>query len=266
LNLGRDTTQTIFLFASPQVFVNNPIWWKLLDLIVQEKLLRFVSVDKIHLFVHFACSFWQEFAWLKPYLFLKLQSHGSAMWTTVPVLFMTATCNEMIVQNVKLLSGLKFHQANIFCPPPPTWDAPSECNLRCPVQQSPSGGDTTLPQDNFCHQHYKQVHHILQSRRLKVEAICLKLLLWLDCNNYQFVDMVSLVGTLTPEQKAHCIKAFVSGVVDSDFHPRVLCMTVWDNANSSLSSSYGLSWWMAWQRRCSVGGSCHGYIHCRCSD
>jgi hypothetical protein len=26
LNLGRDTTQTIFLFASPQVFVNNPIW------------------------------------------------------------------------------------------------------------------------------------------------------------------------------------------------------------------------------------------------
>jgi hypothetical protein len=39
-NLGPDTTQTIFLFASPQVlFVNNPIWQKLLDLIIQKKLL-----------------------------------------------------------------------------------------------------------------------------------------------------------------------------------------------------------------------------------
>jgi hypothetical protein len=91
-NLGPDTTaQTIFLFPSPQVFVNNPIWQKLLDLIIQKKLLRFVSVDKIHLFVHFA--------WLKPYLFSKLQSRGSAMQTTVPVLFMTATtCNGMIVR------------------------------------------------------------------------------------------------------------------------------------------------------------------------
>jgi superfamily II DNA helicase RecQ len=60
LNLGPDTTQTVFLFASPQVFVNNPIWQKLLDLIIQKKLLQFVSVDKIHLFVHFACSFQQE--------------------------------------------------------------------------------------------------------------------------------------------------------------------------------------------------------------
>jgi hypothetical protein len=90
-----------------------------LDKIIEKKLLQFVSVDEIHLFVQFACSFRQEFAWLKPYLFSKLQARGSAMWTTVPVLFMTATCNKMIVQNVELLSGLKFHVANIFWPPPP---------------------------------------------------------------------------------------------------------------------------------------------------
>jgi superfamily II DNA helicase RecQ len=32
-NMTIDTTQTVFPFASPQVFVNNPIWRKLLDLI-----------------------------------------------------------------------------------------------------------------------------------------------------------------------------------------------------------------------------------------
>ena len=114
-----DTTQTVFLFASPQVFVNHPVWRKLLDCIIQKRLLRFVAIDEIHLFVYFARSFRKEFAWLQPYLFSKLQSQGSASMTTVPVLFMTATCNEMIVQNVELLSGLKFHPANIFWPPPP---------------------------------------------------------------------------------------------------------------------------------------------------
>jgi hypothetical protein len=62
---------------------------KLLDLIIQKKLLQFVAVDEIHCFVHFARSVHLEFAWLKPYLFSKLQSRGSAWLTTVPVLFMT---------------------------------------------------------------------------------------------------------------------------------------------------------------------------------
>jgi hypothetical protein len=60
---------------------------------------------------------------------------------------------------------------------------------------------------------------------LKIEAIHSKLLLWLDCNDFQFVDIISLVGTLTPEQKAHHIKAFVNIGVDSAFHPRVLSAT-----------------------------------------
>jgi superfamily II DNA helicase RecQ len=38
-DLPVTTTQTVFLFASPQAFLNNPIWRKLLDLIMQKKLL-----------------------------------------------------------------------------------------------------------------------------------------------------------------------------------------------------------------------------------
>jgi hypothetical protein len=127
LNLGSDITQTLFLFASPQVFVNHPVWRKPLDLIIQKKLLRFVAIDEIHLFIHFVCSFHQEFDWLKTYLFSKLQSHGSALQMMVPVLFMTATCNKTILQNVEPLSGLKFHVTNIFWPSLPGMQHQNDC-------------------------------------------------------------------------------------------------------------------------------------------
>jgi hypothetical protein len=52
-SMAYETTQTVFLFASPQVFVNNPTWQKLLDVIIQKTLLRFVAYDEIHLFLHF---------------------------------------------------------------------------------------------------------------------------------------------------------------------------------------------------------------------
>jgi superfamily II DNA helicase RecQ len=53
-NLCFDTTQTVFLFALPQAFVNNSVWRKLLDLIIQKKkLLQLVAIDEIQLFVHF---------------------------------------------------------------------------------------------------------------------------------------------------------------------------------------------------------------------
>jgi superfamily II DNA helicase RecQ len=52
-NLGLNTTQTVFLFALPQAFVNTPVWRKLLDSSIQKKLLQFVAIDKIHLFIHF---------------------------------------------------------------------------------------------------------------------------------------------------------------------------------------------------------------------
>jgi hypothetical protein len=53
--------------------------------------------------------------------------------------------------------------------------------------------------------------------------------------------MVSLVGTLTPEQKAHHIKAFVNGIVDSEFHPGVLSATSGAaNAGIDLALVFGV--------------------------
>jgi hypothetical protein len=47
---------------------------------------------------------------------------------------------------------------------------------------------------------------IYSNCRVKIEGIHSKLSLWLDSNDLQLVDMVSLVGTLTPKQKAHHIR------------------------------------------------------------
>jgi hypothetical protein len=233
-NMASDTTQTIFLFASPQVFVNNPVWRKLLDVIIFKKLLRFVAIDEIHLFVHFARSFRQEFAWLKPYLFSKLQSRGSSSRTTVPVLFMTATCNETIMKNVELLSGLKFHVANIFWPPPTgmqhrsvAFDIRYSSRPLGIIQPCLKKLLSTSDTSKFI---------IYSNRRVKIEGIHSKLSLWLDSNDLQLVDTVSLVGTLTPEQKAHHIKAFVNSGVDSDFHPRILSATS-GAANAGIDSA-----------------------------
>jgi superfamily II DNA helicase RecQ len=203
-------------------------------------MLRFVAIDEIHLFVHFARSFCQEFAWLKPYLFSKLQSRGSASRTTVPVLFMTATCNATIVANVlELLSGLQFHVANIFWPPPPGMRyqnvAFDVCYSSCPLAIIQPRLKKLLSSDET------SKYIIYSNRRLKIEGIHSKLSLWLDTNNLHMVDTVSLVGTLTPEQKSHHIKAFVNSEVDSEFHPSVLSATS-GAANAGIDSSlvYGV--------------------------
>ena len=222
-NLPLDTNQTVFLFASPQVFVNNPHWRKLLDTIILQKLLRFVAVDEIHLFVHFARSFRQEFAWLKPYLFSKLKARGSSARTTVPVLFMTATCTKTILNNVELLSGMTFHVANIFWPPP---SGMQHRNVQLDICYSSRPLGLIQPRlKELLSTNATSKFIIYSNRRVKIEGIHSKLSLWLDSNNLHLVDTISLVGTLTAEQKAHHIKSFVNGVGSSDFHPRILSAT-----------------------------------------
>jgi hypothetical protein len=77
---------------------------------------------------------------------------------------------------------------------------------------------------------------IYSNRRVKIKGIHSKLSLWLDCNDYHLDDTVLLVRTLTLEQKAHHIKAFIKSAVDSDFHPRILSATS-GAANAGIDST-----------------------------
>ena len=92
-----DAGTTTILYSSPQFLVERcPSFFQdLLNLGV----LRFVSVDEIHLFSHFGRSFRDEFNKLKVDLFDKLPKK-------VPCLFLTATCTRRIKESFESLIGL----------------------------------------------------------------------------------------------------------------------------------------------------------------
>jgi superfamily II DNA helicase RecQ len=123
LLLSIDTDVTVFLFSSPQAMVNNQIWRPMIDSLITKRLLSMLCIDEVHLFVQFGLTFCQEFALLQSVLFKKLQvkaspsAEPSCFHTTVPFLFMTATCNQSMVAQIERLSGLRFDcSSNIFWP------------------------------------------------------------------------------------------------------------------------------------------------------
>ena len=123
LSLSINTDTTVFLFSSPQAIVNNQVWRPMIDSLIAKRLLSMLCIDEVHLFVQFGLTFRQEFALLQSVLFKKLRVQASAsaepsrFHTTVPVLFMTATCNQTMVEQIEKLSGLRFHRSsNIFWP------------------------------------------------------------------------------------------------------------------------------------------------------
>ena len=73
-----------FIFTSPQCFCNRHSFRRYL---FAKKLIKFIVVDKIHLFSQFGNIFRTEFGLLKRSLFDKL----TLFPTKIPTLFMTAT-------------------------------------------------------------------------------------------------------------------------------------------------------------------------------
>jgi hypothetical protein len=148
---------------------------------------------------------------------------------------MTAICNDNILKrNVKLLSSLKFHFANIFWPPPPgmrhrnvTFDICYSSRPLGIIQPCLKKLLTTNKTSKFI---------VYSNRRVKIEGIHSKLSLWPNSNGFHLVDTVLLVGTLTAEQKAHHIKAFVNSSVKLSFHPRILSATS-GAANAGIDSA-----------------------------
>ena len=71
--LSRDSHATVFLFSSPQAICNKKFLWKeLLHWLIDNNLLSMVTVDEVHLFVHFGLTFRKEFMFLTSKLFSKL--------------------------------------------------------------------------------------------------------------------------------------------------------------------------------------------------
>ena len=102
------------LFASPQALVDKVYWKEFVNVLINKTILRFIVVDEIQLFVHYGLSFRSQFAMLSTTIFKQIKTGRFA--TKIPVLFMTATCNLEMFEQLKLLTGLEFYNdhRNIF--------------------------------------------------------------------------------------------------------------------------------------------------------
>ena len=63
---------TLIIYASPQRLTRHSTGASILSLLQRRRLIRFIVVDEIHLYTHYAKTFRNEFALLKPKLLHKL--------------------------------------------------------------------------------------------------------------------------------------------------------------------------------------------------
>ena len=77
-------SSTLFIFSSPQAITDK--FKSFGEVLIQDRLIKFVVVDEVHLFTHFGRTFREEFNHLNEHLFSKMPS-------TTPMPFLTATCS-----------------------------------------------------------------------------------------------------------------------------------------------------------------------------
>jgi hypothetical protein len=88
-DLAPSGTKSLHPFSSPQALF-KPTGCRILDILLERKILRLVAVDEIHLFVHFAQSFMTAFKALRHVLFDRIHATPSS-WATLLASFQSHT-------------------------------------------------------------------------------------------------------------------------------------------------------------------------------
>ena len=193
------TEKTILLFSSPQFLKAHQE-----DFIIHIlPLLVFVVIDEIHLVCHFGSSFRDEFALLKKILFMRIS-------ITIPVLLLTGTCNTHIFQTIHSLLGITINQV----------DWPSSLDMMCRnakinivYSNRPFPFVTTTLKENLTGVSTSANKVIVYSNsRTKIIDFAEKLKSdFLDMDeSLSSIDVITLVGTHTKEEKGQYIRLFLN--------------------------------------------------------
>ena len=227
--LKKNTQKTVMLFASPQALIDKLHWRKFVDRLIDKKILRFIAVDEIQLFVHYGLSFQSQFAMLSTTIF-KLIKNGRYA-TKVPVLFMTASCTSEMFKQLKLLTGLEFYpdNRNVF------WAGASELMKTSvftrvvysnrPLTQFLSSFGTSIGSNP----NHRYVFYA--NSRVLIEKTADKYGDWLDKTTSFQSDYLKIVGTMKKEEKFHAMKLFCAQQEraqkddEMEFNPQVLFAT-----------------------------------------
>ena len=73
--LPNNTQKTVILFES-QVLIDKLYWRRFVDQLIKKKILRFIAVDEIQLFVHYGLYFRSQFAMLSTTIFKLIKMFG----------------------------------------------------------------------------------------------------------------------------------------------------------------------------------------------
>lgn len=123
-----DSDASVALFASLQIL--GITYCCLLDMFIKEGMISMVCIDEVHRFVEFGHHFHAEFLHLQHLIFRPLHhcqqppSIASCSGvddvpparTTVPLLFMTAAVDTILLQQIENITGYVFQPANLFWP------------------------------------------------------------------------------------------------------------------------------------------------------
>jgi superfamily II DNA helicase RecQ len=205
--LPEDSHTTVLLFSSPQAILNKSfLWLELIDWLIANGRLSMVCVDEVHLFVHFGMTFREEFKALTPALFSKLKVRCCNTRSTIPILFMTATCTKSIVETVERIVGFMFDKdSNVFWPQP---DEMQHRQVLLDVQYSTQALHVFKKRTRNLLKHSSLEKYILYSNtRATVDRVSPKLCEWIDANGFKS-DLLKIVGTLLREQKFYHIRVF----------------------------------------------------------
>ena len=214
---GNLSSTSIIIFTSPQAFENH--YYTFLDFMIKQNMVRLVVVDEIHLVAHFGSSFRKVFQVLKSKLFMAIKS-------PIPMLFLTATCSTYITSTLQTMFGIQFNGVH--------W--PDAANMKHRkvkvILQYTSRAfqyvSSNIKSSLAPHPTLPNKVIVYSNRRTRIENFAEKLEALLDKDPiHRSIDVLTLVGTLTKEEKAANIRLFLNGsVIDtSTTDVRVLCAT-----------------------------------------
>ncbi len=205
--------KTVILFTSPQALLrtNSPILPYLLS---DEAPLSMIVMDEIHLACHFGKSFRKEFSELKSHLFQKIH-------TSIPLLFLTATCTDRIKSSFESLIGVEINSVH--------WPSSSKMQNRT-VKLNVKY--TTLPISSIVKTLKSHVSSpppfpnkviIYSNQRTKITTCSEKIESFFDRDDDLWEhDVLTLVGTLTKDEKGFLVNTFLD---DNSTKASVLCAT-----------------------------------------
>jgi len=210
------STTSIVVFCSPQCLVNHPPYQLLVKTLIKNRTLRQVCIDEVHLFAQFGLWFRSEFIDLRNALFNSLRptrscrtaTSGGATSSTnprttatvVPVVFMTATCDQVILNQLQNMTGLFFESSNIFWPDVHGMQQRRQCIEYVPSPMGLKNVKARLPP---LYQSSERKQWILYSNsRFRLEKAYEQLQQFLDSTDLPG-DVILIVGTQSKEVKFH---------------------------------------------------------------